>query len=80
MLSMILMEFYHIYYLIKHFVEYFRVGYFSKPNEYDYFPEKLMTKYPNTGLPTKAQMDAQRAQEAAEYEKSLAVEDGKEDK
>ena len=80
MLSMILMEFYHIYYLIKHFVEFFRVGYFSTPNEYDYFPEKLMAKYPNTGMPTKAEMDAMRAAEAAEYEKTLTEDEGKEDK
>ncbi|MCR4709467.1 MAG: TRAP transporter small permease [Clostridiales bacterium] len=81
MLSMILMEFYHVYYLIKHFVEYFRNGFFSAPNEYDYFPEKLKAKYPNTGLPTKAEMDAMRVAEAAEYEKTLLDEDeGKEDK
>lgn len=81
MLSMILMEFYHVYYLIKHFVQYFKDGFFSTPNEYDYFPEKLQAKYPNTGLPTKAEMDAMRAAEAAEYEKTLTVgEDGKEGK
>ena len=81
MLSMILMEFYHVYYLIKHFVQYFRDGFFSTPNEYDYFPEKLKAKYPNTGLPTKAEMDAMRAAEAAEYEKTLSDEnEGKEDK
>lgn len=79
MLSMILMEFYHVYYLIKHFVQYFKNGFFSTPNEYDYFPEKLKAKYPNTGLPTKAEMDAIRAAEAAEYEKTL-TEEGKEDK
>ena len=81
MLSLILMEFYHVYYLIKHFVQYFTDGYFSTPNEYDYFPEKLMTKYPNTGLPTKAQAEAERAAEMEEYEKTLIVEDdGKEGK
>ena len=80
MLSMILMEFYHVYYLIKHFVQYFRDGFFSTPNEYDYFPEKLKAKYPNTGLPTKAEMDAMRAAEAAEYEKTLIGDEGKEDK
>ena len=79
MLSMIIMEFYHVYYLIKHFVQYFKNGFFSTPNEYDYFPEKLKAKYPNTGLPTKAEMDAIRAAEAAEYEKTL-TEEGKEDK
>ena len=79
MLSMILMEFYHVYYLIKHFVQYFKNGFFSTPNEYDYFPEKLKAKYPNTGLPTKAEMVAIRAAEAAEYEKTL-TEEGKEDK
>ena len=80
MLSMILMEFYHVYYLIKHFVQYFKEGFFSTPNEYDYFPEKLKAKYPNTGLPTKAEMDAMRAVEAAEYEKTLVEDEGKEDK
>ena len=80
MLSMILMEFYHVYYLIKHFVQYFRDGFFSTPNEYDYFPEKLKAKYPNTGLPTKAEMDAMRAAEAVEYEKTLHTDVGKEDK
>ena len=80
MLSMILMEFYHVYYLIRHFVQYFRDGFFSTPNEYDYFPEKLKAKYPNTGLPTKAEMDAMRAAEAAEYEKTLIGDEGKEDK
>ena len=81
MLSMVLMEFYHVYYLIKHFVQYFQDGYFSTPNEYDYFPEKLQAKYPNTGLPTKAEMDAIREAEAKEYEETLTEhEDGKEEK
>jgi hypothetical protein len=39
-----------------------------------------MSKYPNTGLLTKAQMDAQRVKEAEEYEHTLHEEDGKEGK
>ena len=79
LVGLVMMEFYHIYYLIKNAVNYFRIGFFSAPNEYDYFPEKLMTKFPNTGLLTKAQMDAQRAAEAEAYEKENAAA-GKEDK
>ena len=77
LLGLVLMEFYHVYYGIKNFVNFFKFGYFSTPNEYDYFPEKLMAKYPNTGLLTKDQMDAERAKIAEAYAKET---EGKEDK
>ena len=68
LLGLVLMEFYHVYYLIKNFVNFRRIGYFSEPNDYDFFPRSLMEKYPNTGLPDKEEMEARRAAEAAAYE------------
>lgn len=70
LLGLIWMEFYHVYYAIKKVYNFTHRGYYSTPNEYDYFPEKLMAKYPNTDLRTKAQVDSEREAErtAAELE------------
>ena len=73
------LEFYHVYYLIKNFVNFRRIGYFSEPNDYDFFPRSLMEKYPNTGLPDKEEMEARRAAEAAAYE-AETHQHGKEEK
>lgn len=56
-----------------------RIGYFSEPNDYDFFPRSLMEKYPNTGLPDKEEMEARRAAEAAAYEAEIH-QHGKEEK
>ena len=77
LLGLVLMEFYHVYYLIKNFVNFNKIGYYSEPNEYDYFPRKLMEKYPNTGLLDKDEMDAKRQKEAEAYEEAVH---GKEEK
>ena len=79
LLGLVLMEFYHVYYLIKNFVNFRRIGYFSEPNDYDFFPRSLMEKYPNTGLPDKEEMEARRAAEAAAYE-AETHQHGKEEK
>lgn len=80
LLGLILMEFYHVYYLIKNFVNFRRFGYFSTPNEYDYFPKSLMAKYPNTGLLDHDAMEAKRAADAAAYEEATNHHDRKEEK
>lgn len=71
LMGLVLMEFYHVYYFIKNNINFRKFGYFSTPNENDWFPEKLMEKYPNTGLLTKKQVEEQKAAEMAAYEKEV---------
>ncbi|MDO4952273.1 MAG: TRAP transporter small permease [Synergistaceae bacterium] len=59
-LGMLLMEFYHGYYLFRNFRAYFKEGYYTEPSEGDYVSERIKEKYPNAKAPTKAQLAAQK--------------------
>lgn len=54
--GLLLMAFYHIFYLYENTVLYFRKGYFSTPQNNDYVSEKHRQKYPDDITPTKAEL------------------------
>lgn len=55
----LLMEFYHVYYLIQNSLNYFKNGYFTKPRSGDYVTQKVKEKY-NCAVPTKEEARAIR--------------------
>lgn len=54
--GLLIMAFYHIFYLYENTVLYIRKGYFSTPQKNDYVSEKHREKYPNDRTPTKAEL------------------------
>lgn len=51
----LLMEFYHVYYLIHNFLLFRRNGHFSEPHKGDYVSDKVRERYPNINVPSKAE-------------------------
>ena len=62
----LLMEFYHVVYFIKNTLTFVRKGYFSVPQDGDYVTDALKAKFPECSAPTKAEVEAAKAAEAAE--------------
>lgn len=62
----LLMEFYHVVYFIKNTLTFVRKGYFSEPQDGDYVTDALKAKFPECSAPTKAEVEAAKAVEAAE--------------
>lgn len=62
----LLMEFYHVVYFIKNTLTFVRKGYFSEPQDGDYVSDALKAKFPECSAPTKAEVLAAQAAEAAE--------------
>ena len=62
----LLMEFYHVIYFIKNTLTFVRKGYFSEPQDGDYVTDALKAKFPECSAPTKAEVEAAKAVEAAE--------------
>ena len=62
----LLMEFYHVVYFIKNTLTFVRKGYFSEPQDGDYVTDALKAKFPECSAPTKAEVMAAKAAEAAE--------------
>jgi len=62
----LLMEFYHVVYFIKNTLTFVRKGYFSEPQDGDYVSDALKAKFPECSAPTKAEVMAAKAAEAAE--------------
>jgi TRAP-type C4-dicarboxylate transport system permease small subunit len=54
--GLLLMAFYHIFYLFENTVNFIRKGYFSTPQKNDYVSEKHRAKYPNDSTPTKSEL------------------------
>lgn len=52
--GLLLMAFYHIYYLQRNMRCYFKRGYFSVPQDGDYVSEKLKEKFPDSSAPLRA--------------------------
>ena len=65
----LLMEFYHVVYFIKNTLAFIRKGYFSEPQDGDYVTDALKAKFPECSAPTKAEVMAAKAAEAAAEEK-----------
>lgn len=65
----LLMEFYHVVYFIKNTLAFIRKGYFSEPQDGDYVTDDLKAKFPECSAPTKAEVMAAKAAEAAAEEK-----------
>ena len=63
------MEFYHVVYFIKNILAFIRKGYFSEPQDGDYVTDALKAKFPECSAPTKAEVMAAKAAEAAAEEK-----------
>lgn len=61
----LLMEFYHVVYFIQNTMTFIRKGYFSEPQDGDYVTEEFKQKFPQCTAPTKAEVDAAKALEAA---------------
>ena len=51
----LLMEFYHVYYLIHNILLFHRNGHFSEPHRGDYVSDAVKAKYPNIDVPSKAE-------------------------
>ena len=62
----LLMEFYHVVYFIKNTLTFVRKGYFSEPQDGDYVTDALKAKFPECSAPTKAEVEAAKAAEAAQ--------------
>ena len=62
----LLMEFYHVVYFIKNTLTFVRKGYFSEPQDGDYVTDALKAKFPECSAPTKAEVEAAKATEAAQ--------------
>ena len=54
--GLLLMAFYHIFYLFENAIKFFRMGYFSTPLKNDYVSEKHRAKYPHDSTPTKSEL------------------------
>lgn len=59
----LLMEFYHVYYLIRNAMQYFKNGYYTEPRPGDYVTQKVKEKY-NCAVPTKEEIMAARLNKA----------------
>ena len=70
----LLMEFYHVVYFIKNTLTFVRKGYFSEPQDGDYVTDALKAKFPECSAPTKAEVMATKAAEAAEIAEEEAGE------
>ena len=70
----LLMEFYHVVYFIKNTLTFVRKGYFSEPQDGDYVTDALKAKFPECSAPTKAEVMAAKAAEAAEIAEEEAGE------
>ncbi len=51
----LLMEFYHVYYLIHNILLFHRNGHFSEPHKGDYVSDAVKAKYPGIDVPSKAE-------------------------
>lgn len=71
--GLLVMGFYHIYYLVQNTRRYLREGHFSVPQEGDYFGEAMLQKYPGSGVPSKEEAEAIRRKNEAEDEKSATA-------
>ena len=54
--GLLLMAFYHIYYLYENTYKFIKKGYFSEPNSDDYLSEKQKKKFHNDNIPTKSDL------------------------
>lgn len=63
LVGLLVMFFYHVYYLYDNFRKYKNQGYFSEPGENDYVSENLKKKFPACTMPTKAELEASRVSE-----------------
>lgn len=69
-LGLLLMELYHVVYLIKNVRNYFKYGYFSEEiGQYDYLPDSTLKKHPDAGIPSKAEANHQK--ELSKLEKEV---------
>lgn len=53
----LLMEFYHVFYLLRDLRLFIRDGYFSEPRPGDYFTARVKAKYPAAAIPVKEEVD-----------------------
>ena len=53
----LLMEFYHVFYLLHDLRLFLREGHFSEPRPGDYFTARTKAKYPAAAIPTKEEAD-----------------------
>lgn len=52
-LGMLIMSFYHIFYFYRNVKKFRQQGYYSDPNEFDFLPDNIQKRYPNSGIMTK---------------------------